>query len=229
MTVAEISQGITDLDPKWFEHARTHLDNLTKPLGSLGRLEEIAARMIAIREGKFSRPLNKAVFVFAADHGITAEGVSAYPKEVTNQMVMNFLSNGAAINVLAKLHDADLVVVDVGVDADFGGVPGMLHSKVRAGTRNMLHGPAMTEDDLAREPCASDWVWRDAAGVLCWSDGHGRGLRDAAGSVFCDQQSGEHCGGNAGGGSSDHQLVGIPSRCADHDAACALGRRADLA
>jgi nicotinate-nucleotide--dimethylbenzimidazole phosphoribosyltransferase len=150
MSVAEISQGIAELDPKWFEHARAHLNNLTKPLGSLGRLEEIAARMVAIREEKLSRPLNKAVYVFAADHGITAEGVSAYPKEVTHQMVMNFLSNGAAINVLAKLHGADMVVVDVGVDADFAGVPGMLHRKVRTSTRNMLHEPAMTEEDLSR-------------------------------------------------------------------------------
>src|SRR5437763_5682657 len=107
MAVAEISRGIEELDPEWFERARAHVDRLTKPLGSLGRLEEIAARMVAIREEKFSSPLKKAVYVFATDHGITAEGVSAYPKEVTHQMVMNFLSNGAAINVLAKLHGAD--------------------------------------------------------------------------------------------------------------------------
>jgi nicotinate-nucleotide--dimethylbenzimidazole phosphoribosyltransferase len=147
--VAEISQGIAELDPKWVERARAHLKSLTKPLGSLGRLEEIAARMVAIREDKFSSPLNKAVYVFAADHGITAEGVSAYPKEVTHQMVLNFLSNGAAINVLAKLHGVDMMVVDVGVDADFAGMPGMTHCKVRAGTRNMLHEPAMTEEELS--------------------------------------------------------------------------------
>ena len=147
--VAEISQGISELDPKWVERARAHLNSLTKPLGSLGRLEEIAARMVAIREDKVSSPLNKAVYVFAADHGITAEGVSAYPKEVTHQMVLNFLSNGAAINVLAKLHGVDMMVVDVGVDADFTGMPGMMHCKVRAGTRNMLHEPAMTEEELS--------------------------------------------------------------------------------
>lgn len=150
LAVAEVAQAIPELDPKWFERARTHLDNLTKPLGSLGRLEEIAARMVAIREHKLSDPLDKAVYVFAADHGITAEGVSAYPREVTHQMVLNFLSNGAAINVLARLHGADLVVVDVGVDADFGGVPGMVHRKVRAGTRNMLHEPAMSEEELSQ-------------------------------------------------------------------------------
>lgn len=146
--VAEVSQGIPKLDPKWVGRARAHLNSLTKPIGSLGRLEEIAARMVAIREDKFFTPLNKAVYVFAADHGITAEGVSAYPKEVTHQMVLNLLSNGAAINVLAKLHGVDMMVVDVGVDADFGGMPGMMHRKVRAGTRNMLHETAMTEEEL---------------------------------------------------------------------------------
>lgn len=150
LAIAEVGRRIERLDLEWYKRAHSHLDGLTKPLKSLGRLEEIAARMVAIREERFDISLNKAVYVFAADHGITAEGVSAYPKEVTQQMVLNFLSNGAAINVLARLHGAELVVVDVGVEADFGGIPGMLHRKVRAGTRNMLHGPAMTEEELSR-------------------------------------------------------------------------------
>ena len=95
-----------------------------------------------------SWPLNKAAYVFAADHGIVAEGVSAYPKEVTRQMVLNFLEEGAAINVLARLHHAELTIVDVGVDADFGDLPGLLQRKIRSGTRNMLHEPAMTEDEM---------------------------------------------------------------------------------
>src|ERR1700737_2803753 len=117
-------------------------------LGSLGRLEDIAARFIAIRNGEIGGPLKKAAYVFAADHGIVAEGVSAYPKEVTRQMVLNFLQQRAAINVLARLHDADLTIVDVGVDADFGDLPGLLQRKVRSGTRNMLHEPAMTEEEM---------------------------------------------------------------------------------
>src|SRR5260370_19372380 len=137
-------------DPKWLKQARTHLDNLTKPLGSLGRLEDIAARFVAIRKGDRGLLLNKAAYVFAADHGIVDEGVSAYPKEVTRQMVLNFLQQGAAINVLAKLHRAELTIVDVGVDADFGDLPGLLQRKVRPGTRNMLHEPAMTEDEMLR-------------------------------------------------------------------------------
>jgi nicotinate-nucleotide--dimethylbenzimidazole phosphoribosyltransferase len=92
--------------------------------------------------------LKKAAYVFAADHGVVAEGVSAYPKEVTRQMVLNFLQQGAAINVLASLHDADLTIVDVGVDADFGDLPGLVQRKVRSGTRNMLHEPAMTEEEM---------------------------------------------------------------------------------
>jgi nicotinate-nucleotide--dimethylbenzimidazole phosphoribosyltransferase len=145
---AEFVGEIVAPDPKWLKQARSHLDNLTKPLGSLGRLEDIAARFIAIRNGEIDKPLKKAAYVFAADHGIVAEGVSAYPKEVTRQMVLNFLQQGAAINVLAKLHSADLAIVDVGVDADFGELPGLLQRKVRSGTRNMLDEPAMTEEEM---------------------------------------------------------------------------------
>jgi nicotinate-nucleotide--dimethylbenzimidazole phosphoribosyltransferase len=129
--------------------ARTHLDSLTKPLGSLGRLEDLAAQWVAIRRGAPIGLLKKAVYVFAADHGITAEGVSAYPSEVTRQMVLNFLSGGAAINVLARLNQVDVHVVDVGVDADLSRHAGLLQHKVRRGSRNMLREPAMTEDELA--------------------------------------------------------------------------------
>jgi nicotinate-nucleotide--dimethylbenzimidazole phosphoribosyltransferase len=146
--LAEFIGEMVALDPKWLKQARAHLDNLTKPLGSLGRLEDIAARFVAIRKGTPGWPLNKAAYVFAADHGIVAEGVSAYPKEVTRQMVLNFLEEGAAINVLATLHHADLTIVDVGVDADFGDLPGLLQRKVRCGTRNMVHEPAMAEDEM---------------------------------------------------------------------------------
>jgi nicotinate-nucleotide--dimethylbenzimidazole phosphoribosyltransferase len=145
---AEFVGEIVAPDPKWLKQARAHLDNLTKPLGSLGRLEDIAARFIAIRNGEIDKPLKKSAYVFAADHGVVAEGVSAYPKEVTRQMVLNFLKQGAAINVLASLHDVELTIVDVGVDADFGDLPGLLQRKVRSGTRNMLHEPAMTEEEM---------------------------------------------------------------------------------
>jgi nicotinate-nucleotide--dimethylbenzimidazole phosphoribosyltransferase len=129
--------------------ARTHLDALTKPLGSLGRLEDLAAQWFAIRCGMVTGPVSKAVYVFAADHGITAEGVSAYPSEVTRQMVLNFLSGGAAINVLARLNHVEVNVVDVGVDGDLAGHAGLAQYKVRRGSRNMLREAAMSEEELA--------------------------------------------------------------------------------
>jgi nicotinate-nucleotide--dimethylbenzimidazole phosphoribosyltransferase len=146
--LAEFIGEMVALDPEELKQARAHLDKLTKPLGSLGRLEDIAARFVAIRKGNPGWPLNKAAYVFAGDHGVVAEGVSAYPKEVTRQMVLNFLEGGAAINVLATLHHAELTIVDVGVDADFGDIPGLLQRKVRSGTRNMVHEPAMTEEEM---------------------------------------------------------------------------------
>jgi nicotinate-nucleotide--dimethylbenzimidazole phosphoribosyltransferase len=112
-------------------------------------LEDIAAQMVSIRKEDSAGPLRKAVYVFAADHGITAEGVSAYPSEVTRQMVLNFLAQGAAINVLAKRHHVEMNVIDVGVDADFDGVDGLLDCKVRRGTRNMLREAAMSDAELA--------------------------------------------------------------------------------
>jgi nicotinate-nucleotide--dimethylbenzimidazole phosphoribosyltransferase len=148
--VSEVTSAMRSPSEQWLARARAHLDVLTKPLGSLGMLEDIAAQMVSIRREDFAEPLQKAVFVFAADHGITAEGVSAYPSEVTRQMVLNFLAQGAAINVLANLHHVKMNVVDVGVDADFGVVGGLLDFKVRRGTRNMLHEAAMSEKELAQ-------------------------------------------------------------------------------
>ena len=128
--------------------ARTHLNSLTKPLGSLGRVEDLAAQWFAIRQGNVTVTVSKAVYVFAADHGIAAEGVSAYPAEVTRQMMLNFLAGGAAINVLGRLNHADVHVVDVGVNADLSGYPGLAQFKVRHGSRNMLAEPAMSEAEL---------------------------------------------------------------------------------
>jgi nicotinate-nucleotide--dimethylbenzimidazole phosphoribosyltransferase len=147
-TISEISSGIKAPSEEWLAVARKRLDTLTKPLGSLGMLEDIAARMVSIHQQRSNEALHKAVYVFAADHGITAEGVSAYPSEVTHQMVLNFLAKGAAINVLAKLHKAEMKIIDVGVDADFAPNSSLLHRKVRKGSRNMLREAAMSEDEL---------------------------------------------------------------------------------
>ncbi|AXC14406.1 Nicotinate-nucleotide--dimethylbenzimidazole phosphoribosyltransferase [Acidisarcina polymorpha] len=148
--VAKFVEGIRAPEEARRTHARSYLDTLTKPLGSLGRLEDLAAQIAAIRPEFPTLPLSKAVYVFAADHGVTAEGVSAYPSAVTQQMVFNFLNGGAAVSVLSRAHDVELHVVDVGVDADFADDTGLLHRKVCRGTRNMLHVRAMTDEQLAR-------------------------------------------------------------------------------
>lgn len=139
---------LADASRDWQAFAKVKLDSLTKPPGSLGRLEEIAAKIVSIREQESPGCANKAAYVFAADHGVTDEGVSAYPKVVTQQMVQNFLANGAAINVLARCARAEVIVVDVGVDADFDAHPRLLDKKIRRGTRNMAIGPAMTEGEM---------------------------------------------------------------------------------
>jgi nicotinate-nucleotide--dimethylbenzimidazole phosphoribosyltransferase len=148
--IQELVHGIEPTSEQWRQKARRHLDTLTKPLGSLGRLEDIGAQVAAIRGEDLNESVSKAVYVFAADHGVTEEGVSAYPREVTRQMVLNFLSQGAAINVLARQHRAALHVIDVGVDADFDPIPGLLHHKVTRGTRNMLREPAMSEAEVEK-------------------------------------------------------------------------------
>jgi nicotinate-nucleotide--dimethylbenzimidazole phosphoribosyltransferase len=137
------------VDEQWRVRARARLNTLTKPLGSLGQLEDLAAQLVAIYQQDHVPSLSKAVYVFAADHGVTAEGVSAYPSAVTYQMVLNFLAGGAAVSVIARSQGVALHVVDVGVDADFNDVAGLLHHKVRRGTRNMLREAAMTDEELA--------------------------------------------------------------------------------
>jgi nicotinate-nucleotide--dimethylbenzimidazole phosphoribosyltransferase len=162
-----ILQRIThDLAPTsevWRARAREHLDTLTKPLGSLGRLEDFAAQIVAIRQDAFAEPLRKAVYIFVADHGVTAEGVSAYPREVTHQMVLNFLAEGAAINVLARLHHVSLRVVDVGVDAVFPDHSALLSHKIAHGSNNMLQGPAMTGEQLSRAFAVGELIATQAA------------------------------------------------------------------
>ena len=143
-------KDIKPVDEKWFAAAQKRLDSLTKPLGSLGRLEEFARRLVGIRENSIPGLDKKAIFVFAGDHGVTEEGVSAYPKEVTPQMVLNFLRGGAGINVLARHAGAKVVVIDIGVDYDFGRLEGLVHMKVVKGTKNFCKGPAMTREEALK-------------------------------------------------------------------------------
>ncbi|MGB9697962.1 MAG: nicotinate-nucleotide--dimethylbenzimidazole phosphoribosyltransferase [Thermodesulfobacteriota bacterium] len=145
--VSEKLQAIQPLKEKFFSLAQERLDALTKPQGSLGQLEEIVKQYVAIVENLNPKIEKKIIYVFAADHGVVAEGVSAYAKEVTSQMVYNFLRGGAGINVLARHAGAKVVIVDVGVDHDFGTIPGLVNRKVVRGTRNIVQGPAMTKEE----------------------------------------------------------------------------------
>lgn len=147
---ATIPEKVAANSPRcdWKAIAKQRLDSLTKPVASLGRLEEIAAKMVCIQQREQPTCERKVAYVFAADHGVTEERVSAYPKTVTEQMVRNFLTDGAAINVLARRAGAEVVVVDVGVDADLESHPQLLQKKIRRGTRNMAVEPAMSEAEM---------------------------------------------------------------------------------
>jgi nicotinate-nucleotide--dimethylbenzimidazole phosphoribosyltransferase len=126
--------------------ASARQDQLTKPRGSLGQLEALSIQLAGITGLERPNMDRKAVIVMAGDHGVACEGVSAYPSEVTSQMVLNFLHGGAAINVLARQAGARVTVVDIGVASDFEPFPGLIRRKVARGTANMALGPAMTRD-----------------------------------------------------------------------------------
>jgi nicotinate-nucleotide--dimethylbenzimidazole phosphoribosyltransferase len=143
MNLTDVLEQIGDPDAGVAAETQRRLDRLTKPQGSLGRLEALAVQYCAItRERKPGVPRG-IVFTFAADHGVVDEGVSAYPRDVTAQMVLNFLRGGAGVNVLARHAGVEVRVVDIGVAHDFGSIPGLTNRKLMKGTRNMLHAHAM--------------------------------------------------------------------------------------
>ena len=149
-TLATIA-GLGGLDEAAMAGARDHLDRLTKPPGSLGRLEELAIDLAGITGQPFPTMARRAIVVAAGDHGVARRGVSAYPSDVTAQMLANFVGGGAAINVLAEAVGASLTVVDVGVAGPLAAeMPGderaghLVRARVRAGTEDMTEGPAMT-------------------------------------------------------------------------------------
>jgi nicotinate-nucleotide--dimethylbenzimidazole phosphoribosyltransferase len=142
--------AIKPVDESWYGKARVRLDSLTKPIGSLGRLEEFARRLVAITENEMPVINKKVIVTFAGDHGVVDEGVAAYPREVTAQMVFTFLNGGAGINVLSRYAGSDVVVVDMGVDYDFEDAPNLVHRKVMKGTRNLAKGPAMTREEAIK-------------------------------------------------------------------------------
>ena len=147
MKLEEIIKAIKPLDESAMRAARARQDTLTKPPGSLGRLEELSIQLAGMKANPFPSVEHKAVIVMAADHGVAREGVSAYPSDVTAQMVLNFVRGGAAINVLAHQARARVTVVDIGVNADFEPLPRLVRRKVMCGTRNMAQGPAMRREE----------------------------------------------------------------------------------
>ena len=143
-SLSQILKQVKPLDSNAIEAARARQNELTKPRGSLGQLEELSIKIAGIK-GEIIRGFeHKAIVTMAADHGVVEEGVTLYPQEVTKQMVFNFLNGGAGINVLARFVGARVVVVDMGVVGGFESHPNLICKMVDFGTKNMTKGPAMT-------------------------------------------------------------------------------------
>ncbi len=149
-TLEQTLREIKPVDEKAMAAARARQDTLTKPLGSLGRLEELSIRVAGITGKPIPRINHKAIVTMAADHGVVAEGVSAYPQAVTPQMVLNFLHGGAGINVLARHIGAKIIIVDIGVASDIAPHPALLSRKIALGTSDMARGPAMSREQAIK-------------------------------------------------------------------------------
>jgi nicotinate-nucleotide--dimethylbenzimidazole phosphoribosyltransferase len=149
--LATTIEAITGPDVDAVKAARERQAVLTKPPGSLGVLEDVSVQLCGLA-GACPPPMPEpaTVAIFAADHGVHAQGVTPWPQEVTAQMVANFVAGGAVINALAAQSGADVVVVDIGVAAPIAGAPGLLARKVRSGTSDMTTGPAMSRDEAVR-------------------------------------------------------------------------------
>ena len=149
-SLKETIQSIKPLDKNALSLAAARQETLTKPTGSLGRLEELSIQIAGIQGKALPSVKQKAVIVMVADHGVVAEGTSAYPQEVTAQMVLNFVRGGAGINVIARQIGARVVVVDIGIAGKTSSFLGILRHKIAPGTQNMCLGPAMTLDQATK-------------------------------------------------------------------------------
>lgn len=167
----EHTLAILPQDASWREKAKARLDQLTMPHWALGRLMDLAMDLAGMTRSLTPQVRSKAVVVMAADHGVTAEGVSKYPQEVTAQMVANFVHRGAGINALATVAGAEVCVVNMGVAADLGALvhsDALVSMPVGAGTANMAHGPAMTRAQA--ETCLENGI--RVASQLIEEQGH---------------------------------------------------------
>jgi len=139
--------AISPLDTSLIEKGQAHLDNLTKPKGSLGRLEDLALQLFQIQEGNSPQVDPMRIYTVAGDHGVNDEGVSVFPQEVTRQMILNFLNGGAGINVLAETAGSQLYVVDAGsCGGGYDEHPNLIQAKIAPGTANLAKGPAMPRE-----------------------------------------------------------------------------------
>ncbi|GAH58469.1 unnamed protein product, partial [marine sediment metagenome] len=141
---------IKPLDEKAMAEAQARQNLLTKPQGSLGRLEELSIQLAGIQGRPIPQIRHKAIITMAGDHGVVAEGVGNWPQEVTAQMVYNFLSGGAGINVITRQVGARIIVVDMGVATELEANPRLLSMKIALGTRNMVLGAAMTSQQAVK-------------------------------------------------------------------------------
>lgn len=150
MSIEETVAKIRTLDEEAKRQARERQDLLTKPQGSLGMLEELSIKIAGIKGTVKPELRRKVIFTMAGDHGVVQEGVSAFPQEVTAQMVFNFIAGGAGINVLARHVGAEVIVVDMGVACDFAPSSKLVNKKIAKGTKNMAKGPAMNRDEAIK-------------------------------------------------------------------------------
>lgn len=184
----ETLKKIFPLDRSIESKAQRRLDQLTKPQGSLGKLEELALRVACIQGEVPPRLGRKRIFVLAADHGVTEEGVSAYPSEVTAQMTYNFLNGGAAINVLSRHFGVDVDVVDMGVDHQFSPMDRLRSFKIRSGTANFTRGAAMTRQEALQSVETGIHLAQEAATqelFLLGAGDMGIGNTTSAAAIFC--------------------------------------------
>jgi len=159
--------GIQPVDPRWIERAEERQARLTKPPGSLGRLEEIANRLAAIQRTLSISVERPRIILFAADHGVCAEGVNPYPQAVTGQMVSNILRGGAAINALARAGGTELRIVDAGVACDIRDSEGLIRRRIARGTKNFCKEPAMSRDHAIAAACVGIEMANGAATDGC--------------------------------------------------------------
>lgn len=206
------------VDTQAVEQAQARQQQLTKPAGSLGQLESVAVQLAGL-QGRIKPSLEQVwIAIFAGDHGVVAEGVSAFPQEVTGQMLLNFVSGGAAISVLARQLGASLEVVDLGTVTPSLNLPGVRHLNIGPGTANFVQGPAMTEaqGQLALQAGRDSVLRATANGAQLFIGGEmGIGNTTAASALACalldcpvDHLTGPGTGLNAEGVSHKAQVIG---------------------